>query len=97
MKRRYKILITVIPVLIGFFAAYAHSKRVTIYYINICDSVYSYTRVSNYNPNFCYISFIKPCVYLSPVDLGAYTYEASLQAAGAVAGSGRGCYIVGGK
>jgi len=97
MKSRYKVLVTILPILIGFLGAYATVTRVTIYYINICDSVYSYTRVSNYNPAFCYISFIKPCVYLSPVDLGAYTYEASLQAAGAVAGSGRGCYIVGGQ
>ncbi|MET3877764.1 hypothetical protein ABIE50_003176 [Chitinophaga sp. OAE865] len=78
----------------GVSYAYAESKRVTIYYINICDSFYSYTRVSNYNPAHCHLAALKPCVYLSPVDLGAYTYEASLVAAGATPGSFKGCYIV---
>jgi hypothetical protein len=94
MTRKYKILITTLPVLLGLTVAYAATARANFYYIKICDSPYSYTRVSNYDTAHCHFAFIRPCVYLSPVNLGAYTYEASLKAAGAVPGSAYGCYIV---
>ena len=90
-----KLLVTIFAIAVGVYAAYGESNRVIIKYVNICDDVFhQYTRVSNYNPANCGFAFIRPCYYESPVDLGVYTYEVSLKAAGAVPSAFNGCYVV---
>jgi hypothetical protein len=78
----------------GVLSAYAESNSVVFYFVNICGDVFhQYTRLSNYKPEHCAFSFIRPCFYESPVDLGTYTYEASLTAAGARPSAMKGCYV----
>jgi hypothetical protein len=93
--KNIRIPILLVGFVIGTISAYSISCRVIFRYVNICDDVFhQYTRVSNYNPASCAIAFTRPCFYESPVDLGPYTYEASLIAAGALSGGFNGCYVV---